>query len=71
MVVSKHNAHLGWQRDIYYAKYYGKGGGMVSWGKKIKNKSWGEKMKKGKERKGKENCIKKGEKALKMHFFWL
>ena len=22
-------------RDIYYAKYYGKGGGMVSWGKNL------------------------------------
>ena len=38
-------------RDIYYAKYYGKGGGrkeMAIWGKKIKIRSKGEKNEKGK-----------------------
>ena len=42
---------------MYYAKYYGKGGGMVSWGKKLKlcvrekKEKW--------ERKKEENYIKK------------
>ena len=48
-------------RDIYYAKYYGKGGG---------NGQPGKKMKLG-ERKKEENFIKKGGKALKMHLFGL
>ena len=43
-------------RDIYYAKYFGKGGGgMASRGKNEKG-----------ERKKKENYIKKEEKALKL-----
>ena len=54
-------------RDIYYAKYYGKGrGGMVSWGKKIKL-GVREKNEKGK----RKNYIKKVKKALKMHLFGL
>ena len=40
---------------------------MVSWGKKIKSKKKNEKG----ERKKKENYIKKGKKALKMHLFGL
>ena len=44
--------------DIYYAKCYGKGGGMVSWGKIIIRKRGKKKM---------ENYVKKGEKGLKMH----
>ena len=47
-----------------------KGGGMVSWGKKIKIRSMGKKMKKGKE-KSRKITLKKGEKALKMHLFGL
>ena len=57
-------------RDIYYAKYYGKGGwGKASWGKN-KNQELGKKMKKGKEKRRKIT-LKKGEKALKMHLFGL
>ena len=37
-------------RDIYYAKYYGKGVGNGQLGKKIKIRSYGKKMKKGKEK---------------------
>ena len=48
-------------RDIYYAKYYGKGGGNGQLGEKIKiRRIRGIKKKKGK--------AKKGGKALKMHF---
>ena len=47
-------------RDIYHAKYYGKGGGL----------SAGEKNEKG-ERKKEENYIKKGEKGLKSASFWV
>ena len=53
----------GYCRDIYYAKYYGKGGGMVSWGKILKL-GVREKNEKG-ESKKEENYIKKGEKVLK------
>ena len=56
-------------RDIYYAKYYGKGvGGMGSRVKKW-NYELGEKMLKGIEKKQK-NYIKKGGKGLKNASFW-
>ena len=50
-------------RDIYHAKYYGKGRKEWPAGEK-NNKELGEKMKKGQRKKG-ENYIKKGEKGLK------
>ena len=37
-------------RDIFYVKYYGKGGGVASWGKKYE---LGKKMKRGKKKGGK------------------
>ena len=41
-------------RDIYFAKYYGRGGGGNDWlGKKMKMKSNGKKIKKGKKNGGK------------------
>ena len=50
-------------RDIYYAKYYGKGGGIWSAGEKN--------LELGKNEKGKEKrrkiTLKKGKEALKMH----
>ena len=52
-------------RDIYYAKYYSKGGNGQP-GKKNKNHERNEKG----ERKKKENCIKNGEKGLKNASFW-
>ena len=49
-------------RDIYYAKYYGKGGGEWSaGGKKLGVRGKNAKV----ERKKEENYIKKGEKGLK------
>ena len=54
-------------RDIYYAKYYGKGGGEWSAGEKKLGVR--EKNEKG-ERKKEENYIKKGEKGLKNASFW-
>ena len=44
-------------RDIYYAKYYGGGGGRMGAGKKIKNEGLWEKNEKG-ETKREENYIK-------------
>ena len=43
-------------RDIYHAKYYDKGGGLIA-GEKIENEELEEKMKKGK-RNTEENFIK-------------
>ena len=49
-----------------------RGGGkkMAGWGKKMKLKSQGKKIKKGKKKGGKKGG-KKGKKALKMHLFGL
>ena len=57
-------------RDIYYEKFYEKGGGMASLGKKKKKKELGKKNEKGKEKRRKIT-LKKEEKALKMHHFGL
>ena len=57
------------RRDIYYAKYYGKGGGDGQLGIKIKIRSKGKKMKRGKNKGGKLH--KKKEKGLKRHLFGL
>ena len=55
-------------RGIYYAKYYGKGGGGNGrWGKKFK---LGGKLQEGKEKRRKI-ILKMVEKALKMHLFEL
>ena len=51
-------------RDIYYAKYYGKGGGEWPAGEKIKIRSKGKKIKK------ETNYTKKGGKGLKNASFW-
>ena len=50
-------------RDIYFAKYYGKGGGGVIIGVREKNEK--------RERKKEGNYIKKGGKGLKNASFWL
>ena len=57
-------------RDIYYTKYYGRGGGDGRWEKKKQNKDLGNKGEKG-ERKTEENYIKYGESGLKIHLFGL
>ena len=51
-------------RDIYYAKYYGKGGGEMASREKKMKLGVREKNEKG-ERKKEENYIKKGGKGLK------
>ena len=53
-------------RDIYYAKYCGKGGGDGQLRKKIGVRV--KKIKRGKERR-RQITLKKGEKALKIHLF--
>ena len=53
---------------IYYAKYYDWGVNGRLW-KKSKIKGWRKKLKW--ERKTEESKIKDGEKALKMHLFWV
>ena len=50
-------------RDIYFAKYYGKEGGMVAVGKNKKLRVRGKNEKE--ERKTEENYIKNGEKGIK------
>ena len=60
---------LSYYRDIYYAKYYGKGG-EGKWPSGEKNEIRKKHKKKGKEKRRKIK-LKKGEKALKMHLFGL
>ena len=55
-VKSGQNEAYHWTRDIYYAKCYGRGGGVVAGDK---NEELGEKMKKEKE-KGRKITLKRG-----------
>ena len=68
MHIQKQISDIPKSRDIYIAKYYGKGGGKLPAGEKNEIRSQGKNAKS--ERKKDENYIKKGGKGLKNASFW-